>query len=122
METKRIYAALGLCILFVFPVLYRPLHVFLHHHESFPASAVCGESCAETRIAKYGKEDCSENNLSVKKNNCPVCNYEFAVFSIVTSQACKTGETSHSEFTFIFIGEKIIAFSGQNISLRAPPA
>lgn len=120
MQKSRIHIALLLVMVFVFPIVIQPWHVMNHHSEYFFSDeAEHHHHCCAHEI--HFENESLPQQLDQSVENCPVCEYEFATFSLPQNNWIAKGEPLCSESKFFSIVQAQNSFSGTNRLLRAPP-
>lgn len=120
MQKSRIHIALLLVMVFVFPIAIQPWHVMNHHSEYFFSDeAEHHHHCCAVEV--HFETENLPHQLDQSVENCPVCEYEFATFSLPQNNWIAKGEPLCSESKFFSIVQAQNSFSGTNRLLRAPP-
>ena len=71
----RKHIALYVFGIFIFPILFQPVHVIWHHSNETPVCTSChvsdtGGQCANSK---------DENSIDKQEKHCLVCSYEFSI-------------------------------------------
>ena len=120
MHKIRKHIALLLTMVFLFPIVIQPWHVMNHHSEHFFSDeAEQHHHCCAHEIQFENESLPQQFDQSVE--HCPVCEYEFATFSLPQNNWIAKGEPLCSESKFFSIVQAQNSFSGTNRLLRAPP-
>jgi hypothetical protein len=61
--------------IFIFPILFQPVHIIWHHSHETP---VC-TSCHVSDIGKQCTDQKDENSIDNQEKQCLVCSYEFSI-------------------------------------------
>ena len=108
--------ALSLLLIFVFPIIYQPLHVVWHHSHG----AECCGSYGTCQLGDLQKREGAYFEETI--DHCPICSYEFSINDIPEKQVI---EFYIQELIFKFIETKVTEFVPPFVLLkipRAPPA
>lgn len=76
------YISIGLIGIFLFPIMYQSVHVIQHHENKINE---CSGTCSCSHEKADTDTDVLFKSLSENVENCPVCEYEFAVNDIPQS-------------------------------------
>jgi len=99
------HIAFSLFLVFVFPVVFQPLHFLYHHHKDH----YCDHS-GEKGVY-----------LNPHHDQCLVCTYQFTSFDLLIKLTISELVDQIIPFQPVTAKSPHIAFNGNNITLRAPP-
>jgi len=120
MNKTTINRSLLLGFIFIFPLIYQPLHVLFHHHSDTHYHCTNEQGFPGLHITAG-----TGNVAQVIENEvfkCPVCGYEFTSFSISFLNNYTFFSETLKAFNESYLQEEIIIWPGTNKLLRAPPA
>jgi hypothetical protein len=120
MKFKLQHIALWLSVVFAFPIVIQPWHVMNHHSEYFFSDETEHQQHCCTHQIHFENKNLP-HQLSQSVEHCPVCEYEFATFSLPQNNWIAKGEPLCSEYSFFSIQKAQNTFNGTNRLLRAPP-
>ena len=69
--------ACALLVIFVFPIIYQPLHIMWHRANNV---ACCG--CGKHIVCLHSSVGKSEPQINKGKYHCPVCEYDLVINSL----------------------------------------
>jgi len=75
LKERRKHIALYVFGIFIFPILFQPVHVIWHHSHETP---VC-TSCHVSDIGGQCADPNDENSIDKQEKHCLVCSHEFSI-------------------------------------------
>ena len=132
MKSHIRHAALVLLAVILYPVGYQNFHILYHDHGHQISHSVC-ESILNSGSSDSSEHECGNDNNGVEENelpyyqfnkvvdHCPVCEHEFAKFSHTGIYTVSTIYDFFSAIKDYVYYPPALAYSGNHISLRAPP-
>lgn len=119
MQNKTVHIAFCLGLIFLFPLIYQPMHVLFHYHEDNHYHCVAHHIYPNLSHGNTGEAQNQEIEKEVYK--CLVCGYEFTSFNLSNGFFI----SYYSDDVIIkndnYKQKEILSWCGTNKSLRAPP-
>jgi hypothetical protein len=112
------HIALCLMGLFIFPIVFQPLHVLLLHSPSHEHHHCCAHKHCQAHAKPQHHNDVK---LSLADDNCPICNYHFATKDVSNPSVARAAIPVFTYDYNEFATQQIYNQTFSNKSPRAPP-